>query len=232
MRTLSFAVEPGLPMESLDSLPLEKSVAPERTQSRVGRLRVAGLATVQDGHFPYQKSCDFRYSSISEPQAASSPETPSPRLLNFKRALEHSTEQQNQGWFHTGTFKAIMCGSAKHFKRESIVTELRRNCILTIAFLLIGWVSTSSFAQEEYEVHPDSLKKIQALEAQKNLKRDLGEDASIEQPPVFMKQLQNVGVVPEGQNVMVDAIIEPKNDPTLKVEWELNGTPIKTGNGK
>ncbi len=79
-------------------------------------------------------------------------------------------------------------------------------------------------------LHPDSFKKIQALEAHKAAaKRPLEEGEVVVQPPVFMKQLENVGTVPEGSNVHVDAVIEPKNDPSLKVEWELNGQPISSG---
>ncbi len=78
-------------------------------------------------------------------------------------------------------------------------------------------------------LHPDSFKKIQALEAQKGRTRDLGDDAVVNQPPVFMEPLKNVGVVNEGQNIHVEALIEPKNDPNLKVDWELNGNPISSG---
>lgn len=78
-------------------------------------------------------------------------------------------------------------------------------------------------------MHPDSYKKIQALEAQKATKRGLGDETQIEQPPVFMKQLQNVGTVAEGQNVQVEATIEPKNDPNMRVEWELNGKSVASG---
>ncbi len=51
----------------------------------------------------------------------------------------------------------------------------------------------------------------------------------IAQPPVFMEQLKEVGVVAEGQNVLLEARIEPKNDSNLRVEWELNGKPVKPG---
>ena len=44
-----------------------------------------------------------------------------------------------------------------------------------------------------------------------------------------MEQLKEVGVVAEGQNVLLEARIEPKNDSNLRVEWELNGKPVKPG---
>lgn len=80
-------------------------------------------------------------------------------------------------------------------------------------------------------LHPDSFRKIQALEAQKAARARAAEEAGevVEQPPVFMKQLADVGSVAEGADVHVDAAIEPKNDPSLRVEWELNGKPISSG---
>jgi len=81
-------------------------------------------------------------------------------------------------------------------------------------------------------LHPDSFKKIQALEAQKAAAADrtTGEgEGVVEQPPVFMQQLPAVGSVPEGSDVRVDAVVEPRNDPTLKVDWELNGKPLSSG---
>ena len=78
-------------------------------------------------------------------------------------------------------------------------------------------------------LHPDSYKKIQALEAQKRGVKQQVSTEDVKQPPVFMTPLRDVGVVAEGSNVKVEAQIEPKNDPQLKVDWELNGKPITTG---
>ena len=70
---------------------------------------------------------------------------------------------------------------------------------------------------------------IPMQEAEKSAKRQISDDAVIAQPPVFMEQLKEVGVVAEGQNVLLEARIEPKNDSNLRVEWELNGKPVKPG---
>jgi titin len=80
-------------------------------------------------------------------------------------------------------------------------------------------------------VHPDSYKKIQALEAQKQGVKQQVSVEDVKQPPVFMEQLRDVGTVTEGSNVLVEAKIEPKNDSQLRVEWELNGKPVTTGKG-
>jgi titin len=71
--------------------------------------------------------------------------------------------------------------------------------------------------------------KIIIQEAEKSAKRQISDDAVIAQPPVFMEQLKEVGIVAEGQNVLLEARIEPKNDSNLRVEWELNGKPVKPG---
>ena len=66
-------------------------------------------------------------------------------------------------------------------------------------------------------------------EASSSFALHVGDTAGIQQPPVFMEQLKNIGVVKEGANVHAEARIEPKSDPNLKVEWELNGKPISSG---
>ena len=79
-------------------------------------------------------------------------------------------------------------------------------------------------------LHPDSYAKIKALEARnRNVKQQVSVE-DVKQPPVFMESLRDVGVVSEGSNVVVEANIEPKNDSNLRVEWELNGQSISSGN--
>jgi hypothetical protein len=42
-------------------------------------------------------------------------------------------------------------------------------------------------------------------EAGKSVRRQVSDDAVIAQPPVFMEQLKEVGVVAEGQNIFLEA---------------------------
>ena len=78
-------------------------------------------------------------------------------------------------------------------------------------------------------MHPESFKKLTQLEALKDRKEDNDIDGPPNQPPVFMEQLNKPEVLVEGQSVHLDARVEPKNDPKLKIEWELNGQVLKTG---
>lgn len=72
---------------------------------------------------------------------------------------------------------------------------------------------------------------VTKLEAAKDRRAEDEVDAGPNQPPVFMDQLNKVGEVVEGQSVHLDARLEPKNDPKLRLEWELNGKPLTTGRG-
>ena len=48
-------------------------------------------------------------------------------------------------------------------------------------------------------------------------------------PPKFTKVLKNIETM-EGQNVHLEARLSPTGDSTMKVEWTVNGKPLKTGN--
>ena len=78
-------------------------------------------------------------------------------------------------------------------------------------------------------MHPEAFKKLAALEAGKGMKREVAAEAGPDQPPVFMVQLKEMGTVTEGQNIHMDAKVEPTNDPNLRIEWELNGKTLNTG---
>ena len=78
-------------------------------------------------------------------------------------------------------------------------------------------------------MHPESVKKLEALEQRKNMAAADEAEAGPNQPPVFMTPLADVGLVPEGKKIHVAARVEPKNDPNLRIEWELNGKVLATG---
>lgn len=50
------------------------------------------------------------------------------------------------------------------------------------------------------------------------------------QPPKFTKPLKNIVESVEGQTVHLEARLSPTGDSTMKVEWTVNGKPLKTGN--
>jgi titin len=56
-------------------------------------------------------------------------------------------------------------------------------------------------------------------------------DTTPKQAPVFTQHLANVDKLHEGQHVTIEAQVEPRADPNLRVEWFKNGVSLTTGNG-
>uniref|UniRef100_A0A915DZ78 Ig-like domain-containing protein n=1 Tax=Ditylenchus dipsaci TaxID=166011 RepID=A0A915DZ78_9BILA len=79
--------------------------------------------------------------------------------------------------------------------------------------------------------HPTSLQKIQELEG-------LDKFPHLEYPeqefqkPVWVQTFQNIDVEDDqtGQNVQLQGQLEPVGDPTLQIEWFLNGVPLQNAN--
>uniref|UniRef100_A0A0N5C356 Ig-like domain-containing protein n=1 Tax=Strongyloides papillosus TaxID=174720 RepID=A0A0N5C356_STREA len=74
--------------------------------------------------------------------------------------------------------------------------------------------------------HPESLRRIQEIEALKPAKPEQIDVTP--EPPVFTQQLQGpTEPVKENQSVHMDCMVQPINDPKLKIEWYHNGAPLK-----
>ncbi|VDK72603.1 unnamed protein product [Litomosoides sigmodontis] len=77
--------------------------------------------------------------------------------------------------------------------------------------------------------HPDSLKRIQELESiDKNVRLEIPE---IEfDKPNWIKAFDNIDNLQEGEIVHLVGYVEPVGDPHLKIDWYLNGAPLKNSN--
>lgn len=76
--------------------------------------------------------------------------------------------------------------------------------------------------------HPESLRRIQEIEAVQLVKPS--EEELIPEKPYFSQPLNGPKeVLREGQSVHMDCMVQPINDPNLKIEWFLNGYPIMFG---
>nr|CDQ05422.1 BMA-KETN-1, isoform j [Brugia malayi] len=76
--------------------------------------------------------------------------------------------------------------------------------------------------------HPESLRRIQEIEAVQPAKPS--EEELMPEKPSFIQQLSGPKeVLREGQSVHMDCMVQPINDPNLKIEWFLNGYPIMFG---
>lgn len=76
---------------------------------------------------------------------------------------------------------------------------------------------------------PDSIAKIRALEGQNRYYREEIRDVEIREKPNFGRPLYNLDNLQEGQTAHLEATLTPVNDPSMKVEWFVNGVPIATG---
>lgn len=76
---------------------------------------------------------------------------------------------------------------------------------------------------------PDSWKQIQLKEAAMNRVPDMFVDSTPQLAPVFTTHLQSQDNLAEGQHVFLEAQVEPRTDPNLRIEWFKNGVSLTTG---
>lgn len=76
---------------------------------------------------------------------------------------------------------------------------------------------------------PESWEKIQLKEASMQKAPDMFPDTTPQQAPIFIQHLQSYDKLVEGQHIYLEATVEPKVDPNLRIEWFKNGIPLTTG---
>ncbi|OUC40200.1 immunoglobulin I-set domain protein [Trichinella nativa] len=76
--------------------------------------------------------------------------------------------------------------------------------------------------------HPDGMNRIQKLERQTEIPLHEGIERISEHSPVLKNQLRDL-TLREGSNLHLEVRVEPVNDPTMQVEWFVNGRPLLTG---
>lgn len=73
-----------------------------------------------------------------------------------------------------------------------------------------------------------SLEQIQMLEESTRKRHHVQEDITVMHAPQFTRPLHNIETI-EGTNVHLECRLQPVGDPTMVVEWFVNGHPVKTG---
>lgn len=76
---------------------------------------------------------------------------------------------------------------------------------------------------------PESWQQIQLKEAAMNRVPEMFVDSTPQQAPVFTTHLQSYEKLVEGQHIQLEAQVEPRADPNLKIEWYKNGVSLTTG---
>uniref|UniRef100_A0A8R1HM90 Ig-like domain-containing protein n=1 Tax=Caenorhabditis japonica TaxID=281687 RepID=A0A8R1HM90_CAEJA len=76
--------------------------------------------------------------------------------------------------------------------------------------------------------HPESLRRIREMEQLQPAKPS--DDDGPAQPPVFTQPLAGpTEPLKEGQSVHMDCVVQPINDPSLRIEWFHDGQPLMFG---
>ncbi|KAJ8687530.1 hypothetical protein QAD02_023324, partial [Eretmocerus hayati] len=78
-------------------------------------------------------------------------------------------------------------------------------------------------------LQPDAWQKIQLKEAEMNKVPEMFVDTTPQQAPVFTTHLKSFDQLVEGQHVYLEAQVEPRADPNLRVEWFKNSVALQTG---
>lgn len=76
---------------------------------------------------------------------------------------------------------------------------------------------------------PESWEQIKLKEAAMNRVPEAFVDNTPQQAPVFTTHLQSYEKLTEGQHVHLEAQVEPRADPNLRIEWYKNGVSLTTG---
>ena len=90
-------------------------------------------------------------------------------------------------------------------------------------------LNVNSHAQVDYSsMHTKAVEETARFESKQEIKKQFEEVVS-HGPPVFKTTLQSPQPVSEGQNIHLEARLEPIGDPSMRVEWFFNGRPLTIG---
>ena len=78
-------------------------------------------------------------------------------------------------------------------------------------------------------LHEEGMQMIQHLEDSSRYSRTQVDDEYQSAKPNWIKALANKEAL-EGTNIHLEARLHPVGDPSMKIEWFVNGAPLKTGN--
>lgn len=73
-----------------------------------------------------------------------------------------------------------------------------------------------------------ALEQIQFLEDASRHRRTVGDEEVILTAPQFTRPLHNIETI-EGTNIHLECRLQPVGDSTMRVDWFVNGHPVKTG---
>lgn len=104
---------------------------------------------------------------------------------------------------------------------------LNKYCIIVTVAGNFHLTARSAIAGEPLQ--PEAWQKIQDKEAALGARPERPEQPTPAFPPTFTKHLTNAENVVEGSHVFIEAQVEPRADPNLRIEWFKNGMSLTTG---
>lgn len=81
---------------------------------------------------------------------------------------------------------------------------------------------------DQSTIHAKTVEEVKRFEMKQQSQQSVIE-ITPQAPPVFRTTLQDPQPVMEGQNIHLEARLEPINDPNMKLEWFCNGQPLTIG---
>lgn len=99
-------------------------------------------------------------------------------------------------------------------------------CCLFSTLCLLQVISHSDILTETQ--NEGALEQIQFLEDAARHRRTVGEDEIVMTPPQFSRPLHNIETI-EGTNIHLECRLQPVGDSSMRVDWFVNGRPVKIG---
>ncbi|RCN50589.1 immunoglobulin I-set domain protein [Ancylostoma caninum] len=133
-----------------------------------------------------------------------------------------------------GKYTLVISNAAGRDKSRLFFANCRTGCSRNASFCSGKAETSCEFDVERLKsilsdtAHPESLRRITEMEQLQPAKPS-DEDLPLE-PPVFTQQLSGpTEVLKEGQSVHMDCVVQPINDPNLKIEWFCDERPLMFG---
>lgn len=99
-------------------------------------------------------------------------------------------------------------------------------CCLISTLCLLQVISHSDILTETQ--NEGALEQIQFLEDAARHRRTVGEEEIVMTPPQFSRPLHNIETI-EGTNIHLECRLQPVGDSSMRVDWFVNGRPVKIG---
>lgn len=100
--------------------------------------------------------------------------------------------------------------------------------IYSVIFVICYLISARS-GIDTRSMHHGAYDKTKHMEERTHIEPQYNIEEISKSRPIFVQPLSDIAPISEGKNVHLECRLEPMGDPTMRVEWFLNGKPITVG---